>query len=260
VRSAPARLERRAWQLTAAATAVLLLVPAAVYGWSWIGHSTGTTDIELHHPVTAIRLDVPDGSVVLRPGPADEVRLHATRAWTLREPEVEQRWDGSTLTIRVTDPGPAVDGLAPSVALELRVPATVAVDARTSAGSIDLAQLQGDLRLETESGSVTVADAGGGLRLHSVSGAIRTTGLRSRTVDVRAESGAVGLEFATPPDRVSASIGSGDLRVVVPPSTGYRVTGAGPNGGVRAAAGLNDPTANRSIDVSLDGGSATLGY
>jgi hypothetical protein len=236
-------------------TTVLLLLPAALYGWSWLVHRTRTTDTELRHPVSSVRLDVPSGSVVVRPGPDGQVRLHATRSWSLREPRIEQQWDGSALTLRLTDPGPALDGLAPSVALELQVPATVSVDASVPSGSVDLAGLQGDLHVQTTDGSVTVADARGRLRLRSTSGEIKATGLRSPAVDAQADSGTVGLEFSAPPERVAASVGSGELRITVPPNSRYRVSGS-----ARVAEGLDDAQASRTIDVQTGAGSASLGY
>ncbi|WP_280669191.1 MULTISPECIES: DUF4097 family beta strand repeat-containing protein [unclassified Kitasatospora] len=241
-------------------TAVVLLVPAAVVGWAWLGHTTRIDDVRLQHRVTALRLDVPDGSVVLRPGPVDQVHVHSTRSWTLRAPEVEQSWDGDTLSIRVTSPGPDLDGLAATVALEIEVPPQVSVDAQTRSASLDLAHLQGDLQLQTGSGAVTVADAQGRLRALSDSGAIQAGALASPMVDAQSHSGGVSLEFAAAPRQVSASLGSGELAVVVPPNSRYRVAGSAAGSGLRIADGLDDPASDRLITVELGNGQGKLGY
>ena len=251
---------RTIWTALAAGTAMALLVPGAVYGWGWLGRAERSGDVRLRHPVTSVRLEVPDASVRVHPGPEGQVRLRSDLTWTLREPRVEESWQGDSLTIRVTRPGPRLDGLAPNVSLDLEIPASASVDARLGAGSIDVAHIRGDLDLTSTSGALNVTDALGALRLRTASGEIRAAALSSATVLARTDSGSTRLEFGSAPRRVRAEAGSGALSVTVPPNSHYRVEPNTPTSGLRTAEGLDDPGADREITVRLGSGSATIGY
>ncbi|MEU4799548.1 DUF4097 family beta strand repeat-containing protein [Streptomyces sp. NPDC023327] len=251
---------RATWTALAAVTAVALLVPGAVYGWGWLGRAGREDDVRLRHPVTAVRLDVPDASVRVRPGPGGQVRVRSELTWTLHEPRVEKSWQGDRLTIRVTRPGPRLDGLAPNVSLDLEIPAGASVDARVGSGSLDVAHIRGDLDLAGASGALRVTDAVGALRLRTTSGEIRADALSSPTVRARSDSGSTRLEFGSAPRRVRAETVSGALSITVPPNSRYRVEPGAPTSGLRAAEGLSDPGADRKITVGLGSGSATIGY
>ncbi|MCX4745775.1 DUF4097 domain-containing protein [Kitasatospora sp. NBC_01287] len=252
---------RRAWVATAALTAVLLVPPGALYGWSWLAASSRTDDVTLHHRVDALRLDAPRAQLVLRPGPDDQVHLRATRQWSLREPAVTSGWDGDTLAVTVGQPGPDLDSLASRVTLEIELPARASVQASTASGSIDLAGLAGALRLSTGSGSITVADSGGALEASTDSGRLRATELGAGAVTVRTGSGLLALAFSTPPSRLSASVGDGRLDVALPPGSRYQLAdSASGSQALRVPAGLADPGAAGLISVQIGDGSAALGY
>ncbi|WP_329569489.1 DUF4097 family beta strand repeat-containing protein [Kitasatospora sp. NBC_01266] len=255
------RWQRRAWRAVAALTGALLVLPAGGYAWAWLARDSRDADLVLHHPVGALRLDAPRASVVLRPGPDDQVHLRYTMDWSVRAPAVRTGWAGDTLTVLVDQPGPDLDAFGSQVSLEIELPARASVDAASRSGSISLSGLAGDLRLRTGSGPITVSDSSGPLRVTDDSGRVRATGLSSPTVALQTRSGPASVNFSTPPSRFTASVGAGRLDASLPPGSRYRLDGGGaPGDALRVAPGLADPDAAGLISVRVDHGYAALGY
>ena len=246
----------------AATTAVLLLIPGLGYGWTWLGHGERVETVQLDHPVGAVRLDVPAGSVVVRPGAEGSVRLRAHLAWSLSEPKLKRSWAGDTLVVSVAESFTGLEDLSPSVWLELDIPPGTAVSAELGSATIDVGHVRGALHLDSDSGAMTIADTQGDLWLHSASGSISGSGLASQDVDARTVAGPVRLTFTAAPQRVTAQVGDAQVAIVVPPATRYGVT-TDPAGAVGVPAALRDPDphASRTIAVKVGSrGSGSIDY
>ncbi|WP_328380555.1 hypothetical protein OHB13_37715 (plasmid) [Streptomyces sp. NBC_00440] len=252
----------RTWHTVSVLTILVLLAPLAMWGWSRLHPTTRTDEVLLRHPVTALRIDGLGGSVLVRSGPADKVSLRTTRSWTGRAPHVEHFWEGDTLHLRVTKPAQGLlEGLAPAVVVELRVPADVRITARLTSGLADLQDLSGPMDLTSETATLTVRNSRGPLRAVTGKGAIRASSLTSPTVSISVGGGSASVQFSQAPQSISAVLGRGAMKLTVPSGSRYRTTVDAPNADVRIAPGLVNPSAAASLDVRAGSGAgAMFGY
>ncbi|MGA5647860.1 hypothetical protein [Streptomyces seoulensis] len=140
-------------------TALALLAPFAVWGWSRLHPTTDTETVRIPHRVAAVRIDGAGGSLLVRPGPVGEVSLRSTRSWTRHVPYVRHSWEGDILHVRLTEPSQGwLEGLAPSVVAELHIPADVPVTARLTSGLADLRDLRGPLDLRCGMATLRVTE------------------------------------------------------------------------------------------------------
>ncbi|MER6723218.1 hypothetical protein [Streptomyces halstedii] len=253
---------RRTWRTVSALTALALLAPVVVWGWSRLYPTTRTDTERMRHRVAAVRIDGAGGSVLVRPGPAGEVSLRSTRSWTRRAPHVERSWEGDILHIRLAEPSQGwLEGLAPSIVVELRIPASVPVTARLTSGLADLRDLRGPLDLRSETATLRVTDSGGPLRARTDRGAIRASGLTPPTVRMTVGAGSASLRFARAPRRISVALATGAVQITIPSGARYAVTVYAPDADVRTAPGLKDSKAANRLDVRAGkGAAAMIGY
>ena len=151
----------------------------------------------VHAPgdVQRVVLTVDNGSVTLLGVPVG-ARLqiaHEARAFPSTR-GFHHKQDGAVLTIEARcggAPGCRVDH-------ELRVPPHVSVVVQLRDGDVELGDLEGDVQVDVGLGKIT-----GGR-------------LRSASVDVRTEGGAIDLSFAAAPRRLVANAAAGDVSLRVP--------------------------------------------
>jgi len=145
--------------------------------------------------VQQVVLKVDSGSVTLLAAPVGaRVRIdREARAFPSTRGFHEQQ-SGGVLTIEARcggAPGCRVDHV-------LRVPPHVAVVVQLGDGDVELSALAGDVQVDVGLGKVT------------------GSGLRSASVDVRTEGGAIDLIFAAAPRRVVANAAAGDVSLRMP--------------------------------------------
>jgi hypothetical protein len=139
-----------------------------------------------------LKLDTDRGSVEVRSIPGNQVRIKVEReARSGRDDDFELRFEQSGADV-------VVEGEAPSswgwnswnrfrVRFEIEVPERYNLDIDTSGGSIDIADLEGDVDCRTSGGSIRVADiagrvdcrtSGGGIDIGRIEGSVlaRTSG------------------------------------------------------------------------------------
>jgi hypothetical protein len=253
---------RGTWRVAAALTALVLLAPLAVWGWLRLHPTTRTDGERLRHRVAAVRIDDVGGSVLIRPGPADEVTIRSTRSWTRRAPQVSRVWEGNTLHVRMAKPAQSwLDGLPPALVVELHIPAGVPVIARLTSGLADLRNLRGPLDLSSETATLMVTNSHGPLRVGTERGAIRASGLTSPTVRTTVGAGSATMRFTRAPGTISVNLDRWALQIMVPSGSRYRVSARAPDADIRTADGLRDARAAGHLTVQAGrGAAAVFGY
>lgn len=253
---------RWAWLAVTVLSALCVVGPAGVEAWAWFSRETVTTGSVDRHRIEVLEIDAGGASVTVDTGPAGEVTVRQESSWSLRKPTVRRAWDGDTLKVRA-ECGYRVwspTSLGCRVALDFAVPPRTAVRVLSSSGSIAVRGVAGDPDLENTSGSTELTSVGGHVFARTTSGTFRASAITSRTVDVGAGSGMLEPDFAVPPQRVTASVGSGALSVTVPVGSRYRVTGETGSGSRDVAPWLADVRASRTIDATSGSGSIELRY
>ncbi|MFG2709978.1 hypothetical protein ACGFX2_05365 [Streptomyces goshikiensis] len=255
---------RRAWIIAALLSAVLVVAPVA---WQVFAYG-GTRSRTLYggsggRPVTAVEIVAGDANVTVTPRSDREVGYRAEVRWSLGAPAIEESWLGGSLrlTPRCSGEGSLLSvGSGCSVSLGVTVPAGIPVKVTAGAGQVAIKGLGGSVDVNVGSGALTLAGLRGELRAEVASGSLVAADLTSARADVRVGSGRGEAAFITPPERVTARVGSGRVRLTVPPAGRYRVgCEAGP-GRCEVPGALRDPASDRVLDIAVNSGRAEVGY
>jgi Putative adhesin len=202
---------------------------------------------------SSLYVEVDSGSVRLTPAEGETLRVQRTVRHGWREPDVEERTDGSRAVIEATCP--TFLSSRCEIHYEISVPDGHAVEVSTSSGNVDVRGLRPQaLQISASSGRITVVDVDGPLDIRSSSGAVTATDLRSSRVTTEVSSGNTELDFSTAPTDVTVSASSGDVTLQLP-STGnpYRVR-AESNSGQAQVDVPTDPGSARSVSVQVSSG------
>lgn len=260
---APGRKGQRAlWFGVAGFTAIVTVAAAGLPQIGWLAAQTETTTWTSRHPITAVEVDVSGGDLTVRPADrTGPVSLRQTLTWTVNKPQVSEVWHGDTLLITEDCPGPSFTVANPCGAtLELAVPAAISMQTTMDSGSLTIRRMTGNLNARAQSGDIELDDDSGTISARAQSGGISSSRLASQRVDAQTLSGDVALDFAVAPTTVTASVESGGVSVTVPRGTTYRVSGQTDSGDRHIAAGVEDDSSPRSIEISSVSGDTSLGY
>ncbi|MFD8982726.1 hypothetical protein [Streptomyces sp. NPDC059564] len=258
------RTHRRAWQYAALSGSVLVLLSAGRQVWAEGSlHSGVLSGGSAGQAVTAVEIVAGGADVTVTPRGDGQVGYRADVRWSLRRPEIEQSRLGDTLRLTprcAGDTDTEADAPGCSVRLAVTVPTGIPVKVSGTSGRISVSGLEGTVDADVRTGSLTLDGLRGALRANVGSGVLNATGLACRVAVVRAGAGLADVRFLTPPDRVSASVGSGRLDLTLPTDTGYRVTSRVGAGRCEVADTLRDPSSPRTLDLAADSGSAQAGH
>jgi hypothetical protein len=200
-----------------------------------------------------LRVEVGSGSVRLTPAHGAALQVHRTVRHGWREPNIEERTDGSRAVIEASCP--TFLGGRCSIHYEIAVPDGYAVELSTSSGDVHVSGLRTQsLRTSVSSGRTTLVDVGGPIDIRSSAGAVSATGLRSSRVTAEVSSGNTRLDFFSAPSDVSVSASSGDVTVQLPAvGNPYRVRATSSSGQQRVDVPV-DPGSPRSVTVQASSG------
>lgn len=178
-----------------------------------------------------------DGDIRVEAGTGPEVRVVERVRHGIGRPEVDQRPTSDGLLIDSDCPWYSTNC---SVDLIVTVPATLSVDAHSSAGDITAIGVSSDLTLTSSAGDV------------------RASGLRTSRVDASSSAGDVTLSFDAPPVDVVAGSSAGDVDIRLPRvDGGYRVS-VDTSAGDQHVEVPTDPESSRRIDAGSSAGDVTV--
>ncbi|HEY3008516.1 MAG TPA: DUF4097 family beta strand repeat-containing protein [Micromonosporaceae bacterium] len=237
----PGRVSGRRWWLVIGSIfAVLVLAAGTASAASWLARQSQTQKQTYHHRVARVVINSGTGDIRVSPGADAMVAITRHLVWSFGKPRVTEAWDGDTL--RVTTRCPEISlGAGCRVDLTLAVPPNTAIEASSGTGDIHVSGAQGTLSLESGTGDID------------------TTGLACAEVRARAGTGNIVLRFATAPRQVSASAGTGDVRIRLPAGTSYRVSSQVGTGDQRIRL-TRDPAADRQLVLDAGTGDVDAAY
>ncbi|GLY17881.1 DUF4097 domain-containing protein [Kineosporia rhizophila] len=209
-----------------------------------------TESLTVTDRITAMRVDVESGDVVIRDGaPGDPVTLEVRTTSSL----TDARWTHSVQQGVLALEGGCSGGWPIdncSVDYQVVVPPDVKVDVTTGAGDATVTGLTGATKVRTGSGDIRLGTIGGDIEARTGSGDLRATQLDSARAELRTGSGDLSADFTAQTTQVRARTGSGDIRTsfsVAPPTVELR-TGSGD-------VGVSLPQDGTSYDVTGHTGS-----
>jgi DUF4097 and DUF4098 domain-containing protein YvlB len=169
----------------------------------------GFKELTIDNPLGDVRVEGYDGSAI-----QIETHKHAPDADTLDRLRIAlvPDPDGTVRIATSVDAGkefrPIARGLV-RIDIVIRAPRTARIDAATSAGKLEIENLDAGGELDSASGSITVKNVSGGLLTHSVSGATSLTQVFG-SVDAATISSNVDLDSING-DKLVASANKGNI-------------------------------------------------
>lgn len=217
--------------------------------------TTETDSATLTGPIRRVDVQV-TGSVTISTGAADRAEVDRRSTFGVTRPTVTQQLVDGLLTVRAECSG-GISVMCHND-VDLVVPADVSLTIESL--GVDIADVQGDVEIDSGAGSVHLRRLGGELDVSVGGGSIDGEDLRSTRLRVDAGAGSVTLELAVPPDDVEAVSGAGSVLVTVPAGReAYRVDADAGAGSDRVTV-RTDPTSDRVIRANAGAGSVEVRY
>jgi Putative adhesin len=197
-------------------------------------HQT-TRTYQIAAPVSTVIVVSRAGSVSITGGTGAGVSVAERLTYSNSPPVTSRAVSGRTLTASYTCPAQVVC----AVSYVLRVPASIAVQATTTAGAIRLADLSGKVTAEARAGLISA------------------TGLRGASVTLTNDVGAINATFAAPPATIQAVTRVGAINLRVPDSTAYKVN-ADAHVGKATVSVRQSASSTHAITASTDVGAIVI--
>ncbi len=252
---------RTAWRIAGSVLAVLMLAFGTANAVGALAHDTTRVHRVVTDAVKLVDVDTPTGGSIRVVGrdAAGPVTIDMTVSRGLETPSHSETVEGDRLVVRsrclwVVSAFCQVDYV-------IRIPTGVSVIARSDGGDVSVSNVHGTLDLGSDGGKVSVL---GGesqrVRLESDGGDVTATELSASSIEASSDGGSVLLALETSPTSVDASSDGGDVEIVLPDTLDtYRVDVSSDGGGTESAV-RTDPTSDRVITASSDGGDVTVRY
>lgn len=261
-RPRPRPRRRWIWIAVALLTATVIVLPVAFRLWLKAVHQNQPLPTAIYKdPVTSLRVVAPAGDVTIEPGNQAGITVGGELSWEFGKPSVAVHQTIRRQTMQITAACPRPNLFQDcAVRLVIHVPARMAVDASTGAGSIRVRGLTGALHLAVTSGSIAMTDVTGPVWASAGSGSVTGSGLRPATLDAVIGSGSLRLGLSALPRDLNVAIGSGDARITVPGGARMRVLGDAGSGFLRLPPGLADDTAPATLSATIGTGQFEVSY
>jgi Putative adhesin len=203
----------------------------------------------------SVTVSVGDGDASIAPSSDGQAHLAGVVHYSLFRPSVS--W-------KTTSSGTSLTGFhcfwvgSCGASLTLIVPPDRPVKVSSSSGNITARSLRGTLTLNDDSGDIRmVAISGESVVLSDDSGNVSGENLTSPALKAHDDSGDVSLSFTQPPDLVTVSDDSGNIKVVVPAGLAYRVQ-AGTDSGSTHVEVPTDPSSPHVLNLHTDSGDVSV--
>jgi hypothetical protein len=272
-RRVPLRPARR-WVL---AVGVVLSLAAIAWGVllmiNLLGRTTETTSSTLRPDRPVLTVSAAGGGIRVTGGDVSDVRITTRLTYGWGKPRITQESGPDGIRLDISCPwwtfvcGASYDVVVPR-AFEVRADSSGGsvivrdlsgrLEATSSGGSITASNVTGPVRADSSGGAIILDGAGGPLDLHSSGGGIRATGIRGAEVSAGSSGGGIRLEFATPPDRVTADSSGGGVELLLPAVTGGYDVEASSSGGGRTVDVPTDSASTRKVTARSSGGSVKV--
>jgi hypothetical protein len=159
-----------------------------------------------------------------------------------------------------------------SVAYEVQVPPDFSIEAVSQTGDVSATGLAGSATLTTTAGTIQASQMSGNLTLHTRAGEVVGIDLGripasgdagdskpdGPIVEARTSAGDIKLTFAVQPRKVTARTAAGDVEVMVPPGSGYRIEADTQAGEQHVDPSLESRGSDRTIVVTSSAGDVTV--
>lgn len=244
----------------------LIAQPAHLLGAASVPQITVHRSLTVAQPVAGLTVDSYGAPVRVEAGSASGVQVTETIMYDqgTRPPTATETVSGGQLTLA----GSACANAGCSISFGVITPPGVRVTVFSGGGPIRLSGIAvadldsgGGPVHATQAGSLTVSTAGGPLLLDGVTGPLNAQAgdgnvmardITAGTVSITTNGGPAHVEFASAPERVTASTGGGALLLAVPGGP-YALT-ANSGGGPESIAIPTDSAAVPSISANSGGG------
>ncbi len=231
----------RGWRAAVAASAANVAVAVLAIGIGWIASlRSSSTRYAVSEPVHRVDLNLASGSAVIVGTQSSNLEVRRTYDYAFGHGARERR-SLSGGVLRISSQCPRIVVGSCSAAYELAVPETIAVNVRTTDGSVRFTGFRGTVSVTTGSGNVDV-EAYCGFDLAAVTG-----------------SGNVRITAACSPAHLEVRTRSGDATALVPPGGRYRISAISGAAPPHVSGVVRDPHAPFSIDMHSGSGTLTIG-
>jgi len=237
-----------------------------------LGSSRVNLAVPFHGRTAVVNVD--EGDITARPGPAGEIRVHGTLHYSLIRPKLTWERSGSTIALHARCQVPT--GVC-SFNYAVTVPPATRTELSTAAGNLTASGMAGTVTLSTDSGDIkataisgraTISDHSGDITVNSPAGArvlimddsgdITGSAVSSRQLNAQDQSGDITVVFSKVPDLVRISDQSGNIKLVLPPGpTAYRVS-ANTSSGSTSIGVPQSPTSPHVISATDQSGDITI--
>jgi len=204
-------------------------------------------------PGGTLDIDSDVGSIEVMPGASDKVTIEVDVSGRDADKlivDFDQSSDGVRVKARLEDRGHKYKGYSVNAKFRAKVPPKYNLVLDTSGGSIDVGDLDGEVRADTAGGSIIVGRVTGPVKADTAGGGIEVEASRE---EVNADTAGGSIRLGEMGGRVRADTAGGSIRIET--STGpVRASTAGGGITIRAASGAVDAsTSGGSVDVTFVG-------
>jgi len=258
-----ARAVRWLWLLGGSFVAAFTLVFAISGMASALARDTDTFRTEVDQPITSLWVDSDAATSIRIVGTqADVVVVDAVTHRGIIVPDHSEEVVDGQLRIesRCGGLGPLAVGFFCGVEYTIQVPSDVDVKVSRANGRVEVENVDGVIDLQTDGANIQVTDAGGPVTAHTVGGSFDAVGLSGPSLVVSSAGGGADAAFTEPPALVQVRTAGGGSTILLPPGQEGYALDTSASGGSEVLDVLSDPSAERLIAVSTDGGGITIRY
>lgn len=140
------------------------------------------------------------------------------------------------------------------VKYRITVPKRYHLDLDTSGGSIDVADLIGNIAARTSGGSISVGDVDGDISLHTSGGSIRTEDIKGE-IDAHTSGGSISVTFASQPQKdASLTTSGGSITARLPSDVAVNLDASTSGGRVKSEFDVSGHVKKQRIRGRINGG------